>query len=146
GLGRGDEARDSLTAGLESDPHSTDILSGLAVYALSRHDIAEARRRVGEAQAQAPRDFRLVSLAGAGGFTDGKYAEAETDYQRVIDAQPWNVVARLALARSQIASSKFKEANANLAIVLKAGPKDANANYLQALSAFRSKDYNTALT
>jgi len=144
-LGRFDEARDTLTAGEKSDPRSLKLQFAGIVYALSQRDIAAARERVTKAQAEFPNDARLIALHGAVDFADAKYEDAEREYKRASEAQSWNVALRLEVVRAQIAEGKLTEADANLDTILKSSPKNPSANYLRALSAYRAKNYESAL-
>jgi len=144
-LGRMDEARAALDAGLQADPHSAEVLAAMATYSAVQRDMATARARIADAEKESPKDLKLVALQGAVDFAAGDFAESEKSYQRVVTAQAWNLSARLGLARAQIAEGKLPEANATLATVLKSASKDPNANYLQALAAYRGKDYTNAL-
>ncbi|HUN52595.1 MAG TPA: XrtA/PEP-CTERM system TPR-repeat protein PrsT, partial [Candidatus Sulfotelmatobacter sp.] len=60
--------------------------------------------------------------------------------QSLHELQPWNLVAKLGMARAQISQSKLKDAIANLDAVLKGASKDPRANYLRALAAYLSGD------
>ena len=74
------------------------------------------------------------------------FPDAEEAFAQLVKAQPGNLGARTDLAQVQIAEGKLKDADANLAIVLKATSKAPRPNYLRALSAFQAHDYATANT
>ncbi len=142
--GKSVAADDAFAAGLGQDPRSVDVLAAMVQYAVARHDLATARERLAQALDAAPTSTRVIALKGAVNFADQKFSEAEEAFLRVIKAQPWNVGARTDVAQAEIAQGKLKEADANLATVLRASPKAPRPNYLRALTAFQAHDYPTA--
>jgi putative PEP-CTERM system TPR-repeat lipoprotein len=139
-LGQGDEGDKAFAEGLKLDPHSVDVLVGMARAALVRHDLPQAKDRLAAAEKEAPKEPQVLELAGDVAFTGGDFAASEQSYQDLHTAQPWNLTARVGMARAQISESKLKEAIANLDTVLKSASKDPRANYLRALAAYLSKD------
>jgi putative PEP-CTERM system TPR-repeat lipoprotein len=144
--GKSTAADDAFAAGLKEDPHSADLLVALVRYAVARHDVPATHERLAQALNEAPKDIRVVALKGTVAFADGDFGQAEEAFTQVTKTQPWNLGARTDLAQAQIAAGKLKEADANLAIVLKASPKAARPNYFRALDAYRAQDYATAST
>jgi len=145
-VGQVNDARKALSEGLAQDTPSVDLFIALARLAIIDGDDVMARARLEEALAKAPKDWRLVTLHGDIAFAEQKFAEAEQAFQQRIDAQPWNSVARIDLARAQIANDKPKEAQENLDEVLKRYPDNPIVNYLRALASYRAKDYAAAQT
>jgi putative PEP-CTERM system TPR-repeat lipoprotein len=145
-LGRGDEARQALEAAAKLAPQSVDVLQAASRFALAAGDIATARSQLSEAQARAPRDPRLFDLEGAIAFAAEDFGKSIEAYKKMLGVAPWSLIARIGLARAQIADGKPQDADANLAIVLKAVPDATVPNYLRALSAYQQGDYATAQT
>ena len=150
-LGREADARDALDQGLAVDPHSVDVHIASARRAIDRGDLDAARRELAEATRDAPKDRRLTQLHGNIAYAAGEYPAAEQAYQKILDAEPWNGVARGELASVQVAQDKLSEAVANLDAVLKDPkltdvPKHPILNYIRAVAAFRQKDYAVAQT
>jgi putative PEP-CTERM system TPR-repeat lipoprotein len=143
-LGRVEDARRVLQAGLAEDPHSVDVLAAMVHYALALRDLPMARDWLALAKREDPNNVAVWSLEGDVSFASGDFAGSEQAFQRVHDAAKWNLGARLGIARAQIAANKLKEAQANLVVVLTAAPGDRTVNYLSALLAFRQGDYATA--
>jgi putative PEP-CTERM system TPR-repeat lipoprotein len=141
GLGRTDEAVAALDQGLAENSHSVDVLLGMARFALARGDRETAKSRMAEAQKEAPKDPRLMALEGDIDYAGHDYVGSEVAYQHMLDAQSWDYVPRLGLARAQVAQSKLKEAIVNLDALLKVAPKDPQINYFRGLAAYRGGDY-----
>jgi putative PEP-CTERM system TPR-repeat lipoprotein len=145
-LGQVENAKQALDAGAKLDAHSVDILASMARYALVTGDLASARKQLSEAQQQDPGSTTLDDLEGTIAFARQDFAASEGAYKKMMTAAPWSLVARLGLARAQIADRHQQDAIPNLAVVLKAAPNAASANYLRALAAFQENDFTTAQT
>ena len=145
-LGRVQDAREALEAGAKLDAHSVDVLSAMVRYALATGDITGARKRLAQAQEQDPKNVTLLDLEGAIAFAGEDFPASAEAYKKMLGSAPWSLVARLGLARAQVADGKPRDANANLAVVLKAAPNAPAANYLRALAAYQEQDYATAQT
>jgi putative PEP-CTERM system TPR-repeat lipoprotein len=148
-VGRDADARAAIVQGLALDPHSLAVRISAARLAIDRNDLEAARRQLADASRDAPGDRRLRQLAGDIAYAARDYAAAEPIYQKILDAEPWNELARGDLAAAQIAQGKMTEAIANLDAVLNDPdladvPKDLMLSYLRAVAAFRQKDYTTA--
>jgi cellulose synthase operon protein C len=139
-----DGMKEALDQGAQLDPHSLEIETGLISYDLSNNELAAAQAELADAQKDHPTELSLYALAGAVSFAARDFAAAEKAFQHVVDAHSWDMAARARLAHVQIEEEKLKEANVNLDAILKAAPKNPNANYLRGLSAYRSKDYEDA--
>lgn len=137
-------ALSNLEAALKADPHSIDALAAMARYQLVQGDLAAARQNLAEAQNLDPENALLFSLQGAIAFAAGDAAASEQAFQQMLGAAPWSLLARVGIARAQIAEDKPKEAAGTLDVVLKTAPNDPNANYLRAVAAYRQQDYATA--
>ena len=145
-LGRLDDAHETLIAALSADANSSDALSTMAEYDLAQGNVEAAEGHLAAAQQKAPNDPDLLMLQGIVAIAKRDFASAEQAFQQVLKVEAWNSLVRARLARVEIAEQKFKEADADLAIVLKTSPKSPLANYLRALSDFEAKDYKSALS
>src|SRR5271154_1268617 len=105
-LGQMDDARDAFAAGAKEDPHSVDVLTGRVRYELALGNLAGAREQLAVAEQESPKATRVVMLKGMIDLAAAQFPEAEQDFQSVIKAQSWNLVAYVNLARSQIAQDK----------------------------------------
>jgi putative thioredoxin len=88
--------------------------------------IAEAERAApaaGPEEAETPEDSRFTAAEDA--LAEGDYAAAERAYQQILDAEPGNEQARLALAQTQFAG---RTAELEPSVVMRAGdaPDDAD--------------------
>ncbi|HKT16987.1 MAG TPA: XrtA/PEP-CTERM system TPR-repeat protein PrsT [Stellaceae bacterium] len=145
-LGRKVEALQALDAGVKTDPHSVIVLTAMVRYALASNDLDSARKHLAAAQKEDPKNATLFSLEGAIAFVTPDYAASEQAYQHMLASAPWSLTARIGLARAQIAQNKQKEADDNIATVLKAAPNNPLANYVAAIVAYREARYADAKT
>lgn len=143
-LGKLSEAHQSLKEALKENPHSVVALTAMIRYSLATNDIDGARRYLALAQKEQPKNATLFLLQGGIAFASGNYAASEVAYEHMRASAPWSLTARINLARAQIAQDKQKEANTNIAYVLKAVPNNPVANYVSAVVAYREKHYAEA--
>ena len=147
-LGRQGEAQAALERSLAVDPHSVDARALATEDALARGDLDAARRDLADAVREAPKDRRLPQLRGNIAYAAHEFAEAAKVFGTIVEAEPWNDVARGELAASQIAEDKLSEAKATLDAVL-GDESDADVPqnplpvYLHAVVAARQNDYRT---
>jgi len=134
----------ALDEGMQADPHSLELQTSIVSYDLSKNDLAGAQAELAEAQKDHPGELSLFALAGVVSFAAKDFAGAEKAFQHIVDLHSWDLGARARLAHVQIEEEKLKEANVNLDAILKASPKNPNANYLRGLSAYRDKKYEEA--
>jgi len=150
-LGREAEARAAIAQGLAVDPHSVDVRIASARLAIDRSDLDVARRELAGATHDAPNDRRLTQLRGDIAYGARDYAAAEQAYRKVLEAEPWNDVARGELGSVQVAENKLPAAIATVDKVLKDPdladvPVHPILNYIRAVAAFRQNDFETAQT
>jgi cellulose synthase operon protein C len=148
-LGNNEAAQDAFQRGLALDPHSVDIRIALARFAIASGKLDVARQQVGEATKDAPKDRRLRQIEGDIAYAATDYAAAEQIYQKLLQAEPWNDLARGDLAASQLALNKVNEAAAVLDTVLNDPdladvPKDPLLSHIRAVAAYRLEDYALA--
>jgi len=149
GLGRPADAQSALDQGLALDPHSLDVRLIAARRALDRGDLDAARHELAEATRDAPKDRRLAPLQGDIEYAAGQYPAAEQIYQKIVDAEPWNDLARGELAAVQVAEDKLPAAIDALDATLNDPdladvPRHPILNYIRAVAAFRQKDFEVA--
>ncbi|MGC2414041.1 MAG: XrtA/PEP-CTERM system TPR-repeat protein PrsT, partial [Stellaceae bacterium] len=135
--------------GLALDPHSLDVRIASARRAIDSGDLDAARRELAAATREAPKDRRLIQIHGDIDYSARDYLAAEQVYRKILDAEPWNQLARGDLAAAQVAEDKLSAAIANLDAVLANPalanvPKDPILSYLRAVAAYRQKDYAVA--
>lgn len=149
GLGNRPGARVAFDEGMSIDPHSVALLVSMARADLNTGNLTEARQAYSEAVKEAPKDPRVVQLEGDVDYVGQHYAEAEKVYQRIVDAEAWNNLARSDLAATKLALGKTSDAIDILDAVLNDPdqadvPKDPMLLYVRALAAFIAKDYPSA--
>jgi putative PEP-CTERM system TPR-repeat lipoprotein len=148
-LGRQADARAALERGLVLDPRSLDVRLAEARWAIGNGDFDTARRELAAATRDAPKDRRLLRIQGDIAYSAKDFPAAEEAYRKIVDAEPWNELARGALAAAQIAEDKLPQAIASLNSVLNDArladvPKHPILHYMRALAAFRMKDFTAA--
>jgi putative PEP-CTERM system TPR-repeat lipoprotein len=143
GLGNIDDAKASFTEAVGHDPRNADAHVGLGQLALQARafDIAEAE--LAKATSADPNARNVLSLRGDLYFAKGAFAQAESAYQQLADAYPF-LPHLLRLAYARAALGKNNEAIADIEQILRAAPRHPGANYLRALTAFQTQDYETA--
>lgn len=147
--GREADGQAALKQGLALDPHSVDVRIASARIEIDRGDLDAARRELAAATRDAANDRRLEQLRGDTAYAAQDYPAAERIYREILDAEPWNDLARGDLAAVQVAETKLSEAIATLDKVLLNPdladvPKPPNLSYVRAVAALRQKDYTAA--
>ncbi|MES1930703.1 putative PEP-CTERM system TPR-repeat lipoprotein [Salinisphaera dokdonensis CL-ES53] len=152
GLDRDEEAAAAFAEALELQADYPAGLVGQARLAQRSGDDARAGELLTRALQVSP-DF-LPALEARGGlaYSDGRCADAINDFEHVVGLPVTEVsrvqrfVARAFLADCQLQLQEFGPAEENVAILIKEGPDNPYANYLQSLVSIRHKDYETATT
>lgn len=143
GLGNTDEAKQSFTAAVDHDPANPDAHVGLGQVALRTSAFEVAEAELAKALAADPTALSVLSFKGDLDFARNAYPEAERAYVELVDAYPFIPhVLRLAYVRSAL--GKNDEAIVDIERVLRVAPQHLGANYLRALAAYQTKDYDTA--
>lgn len=146
------EAEKSFNAALQASPRLTEAFVGLAKVALSREDRAGAEKQLKAAWDVRPNDPRAWMLQGQMEFSQEKFSEAESDFQRALEPEDPSILpqmrfmAQAKMAEAQIRQKNYQEALKNIEALNKIAPDQPYANYLRALVAYHLKDYKTAVT
>jgi putative PEP-CTERM system TPR-repeat lipoprotein len=143
-LGQPGPAHEALNRGLELDPRSVDVRIAAIRLSIAEGNLDAAAKQLAETVHEAPRDRRLNQLGGDLAYAARNYGEAEQIYQKILDAEPWNQLARADLAACQLAENKLTEAAANLDVVVMDPNADPMVTYIRAVVAYRQKDYSAA--
>jgi tetratricopeptide (TPR) repeat protein len=148
-LGQRVQAEEAFKAALASNEKFPDALVGLARVAATSGNIAAADDYAARAAAIAPENTKLLSFQGESAFAKKDFEAAENFYKQVLKVRKDDLTAlnaQLGIGRAQIAAGKLKDASARLTQVLKLAPKHPEANFLRALAAYQSKEYELAKT
>jgi putative PEP-CTERM system TPR-repeat lipoprotein len=149
GLGQRVQTEQALKAALELDPKSVDALVTLARVAQATNNPGAAADYLARAAAVAPKDIRVLAVQGDRAFAAKDFSGAENHFREILKQRKDDVAAynaQLGVARAQVASGNLKDAVARLTAMLKVSPNDPATNYLRALAAYQSKEYQTAKT
>ena len=144
-LGQLDEAEKSYQAALQLSADMPRALVGMARHHQDKGELDKASEYLERALAVAPDDAFVIALQADTAYANNEFEISEDAYKRLIRSTPQRHTARLGLALAQIGGGKLDEAIANLDLVLKIAPSHIHANYLRALAAYRTKDYETAM-
>jgi putative PEP-CTERM system TPR-repeat lipoprotein len=149
GLGQRVQAEQAFKAALDLDPKSTEALVPLSRLAYATNNATAGADYMARAVAAAPKDLKVLALQGDMAFSAKDFNGAEGFFREVLKLRKDDVAAfnaQLGIARAQVASGNLKDATARLTSMLKVSPNDPATNYLRALAAYQSKDYQTAKT
>lgn len=149
GLGQRVAAEEAFKAALELDEKAVDARLGLARIAFATGDQAKGREHIALAAQFSPDDVKVLAFQGDIAFANGDYDAAEEFYRQILKSRKDDIVAlnaQLGISRAQIAAGKLKDATARLTQLLKIAPNDPATNYLRALAAYQSKEYQLAKT
>lgn len=143
GLGNTKKARESFTTAVGHSSDTAEAHVGLARIAIQERSTEIAEAELAKALAADPKASSVISLKGDMSFARGAFPEAERAYEELVNVQPFipNLL-RLGFARSSL--GKHDEAIADVEQVLRVAPRHPGANYLRALAAYRTRDYQTA--
>lgn len=140
-----EEAGDALDEALELDGRSVPALVGNALMHALQRDYDGAREWVGKALEVDTSSAEAWSVLGQIELEQGKAAEAETAFSKAIERRAYSglELAKRALARVQL--EKFADADADIAILKKAGlAENAYVNYVAGFSYFAQGKYTEA--
>lgn len=139
-----EQAETAFEAALAHTPDAVPALVGLVRVAQAQGDLERARGRLARALQIAPAEPEVLAAQGDIAFAAGDYPVAENAYRKLIDLRPAFAEPRLGLARALLAQERYDDGVAQLEPVLAAAPEHAEANYLRALAAYRTEDYEAA--
>ena len=136
-LGQSEQARESFSAALASNPDDPRARVGAARGVAAGGNIPEAIKQVEEVLSKAPQQPQALSLYADLLLAQSKPEEAAKVLAALIKAAPFNGQARYALITLQVGSNKLDEAAAGIADMKKALPRDVRSKYLEGVLAFR---------
>jgi tetratricopeptide (TPR) repeat protein len=125
---------------LESSPSNT--------AALYWETMAAERLAVGaieRAVSLAPKSPKVHLLLAEANRLQHKFAEEEREYSQVIDLEPQNIDARLALATAYCQTAQYDDGLRQLDAILAIRPQDPEANYLKAEILMSRREESAAL-
>jgi putative PEP-CTERM system TPR-repeat lipoprotein len=143
-LKRVTEAEQSFKEALALASQPGPALVGLARLKAESGNLLAARTMVEQALAADPKAPEAWVLSGRLHLVGGQRDNARQDFDRAVELSPRYVPARLARASGLIDDNDFVRAEADLAAVFAASPKNLIGRYLQALILARKGDYIAA--
>lgn len=146
GLDQLDKAREAIGLALLADAQNIDAWIETARIAINANDFAAAEQALARLAELAPDNLETIALRGDLYLRSGKYGEAVAQYEAVIARLPGHLQTKVALANAFMAQGIEEEANRILNTALGQAPTSADANYLNAVIAFRNEDYRMALS
>ena len=139
------EARESFKDALTRAPDLSSAYLGLARLSLAEGNVGAARDALtSAAQGVRPDPAGIADLRGELALANKDNAAAEAAFQAALNARPDQTWRRRSLAHVQLNQGKVDAADANIATILAASPRDPAALYLSAYSAYLRKDYQRA--
>lgn len=139
GLGRKEEARETLLQAQQTAPGSAEVQLALAQLAWADGDVDKAMQALDEALRIDPKHRDSLLLKADLLRTLRKLDEAAAVYREVLRIDPQHANARLALAGIAIAGNRLDEARREIEAILKARPRNLEARYTLALLDFRER-------
>lgn len=148
-LGQRVQAEEALKAALSFDDKNIDALLGLARLSFAIGNADLAKQFLDRAAAAEPEDVKVLAVQGDTALAARQFDAAENYYKQILKFRKDDIAAlnaQLGIARAQIAAGKLKDASTRLTQMLKIAPNDPMTNYLRALAAYQSKEYQVAKT
>lgn len=133
GLGRHAAAVAQYQSVLETNPRYAPALVGMGRAASVTGDLAAARRFADRALIAAPNDIESLLFDGDLMRAQGRNAEAQAAYNKVIALQPWHRSAHVEKAYMEIAQGHFAIAQHDLDTARAITPGSVLVTYTQAL-------------
>ncbi|MCG8359128.1 MAG: PEP-CTERM system TPR-repeat protein PrsT [Kiloniellales bacterium] len=137
-------AERAYTRALTFEPESATAIVGLGRVAMSRDRLDEAQDYLTRAIDLAPDDLDVITFQGEVADEQMQYDLAETAFQKLVDRQPYNPIARLALARAMIGGGKHNDALQHVELVLRDFADSPVGNYYRALIAYQDQNHDLA--
>ena len=150
GLGKLDQARETLAAGAAIDAKAFQVLKTTSQLQLVSGDTAGAASTLKQALAAYPDNPELLLLSAITAIQANDQAGAMVAYRNVIDQDSARLMsvygrqARLGLARLQILDKDLEQAQSTLAPLFKRNAEDPEANYLGGMLAFEQGNLDLA--
>jgi tetratricopeptide (TPR) repeat protein len=118
---------------LKLDPDSYDALAGRVNVALSKHENADAIRRVEARLARHPKDAASLALAGRTYGIAGDLTKSEAALRQAIDADPSYMAAYYYLGQLYVRQHKLEEARLRYEEMTKRQPLNIGAHTMVAM-------------
>ena len=147
GLDHMTEAEQAFQAAAAADPAAPRPLVWLGRLGMAQNDLDRAASFAERALKLRADDTEALGLSAEIAFQKGDFAASEAAFREILkkrreDLQAY--AARLGVARATLGTGRTKEAIELLEPILKAAPSEPFPNYLRALAAYQSKDWQTA--
>jgi putative PEP-CTERM system TPR-repeat lipoprotein len=139
-------AREAFSDAVAADPTYAPALRGEARVAAISGDLKQASAKVDAALALAPRDAATLELKADLLLASKEREQALAAYRQVVEAKPDAVRAHAAIVSLLMQDKRLDEAAEQAAAMKRVAPKHPETNYLQALVAYRKKDFAAART
>jgi len=146
-----EKARQSYEAALKLDAKDPRALTGLAKLAASANDLDSATKYLQQALAASPENPQAWVAKGDLAFDGGDYANAESDYQKVLGFKnaDWlpqeRFFAQARLADAQARQNQFDKALVNIAALEKMSPEQPYPHYLHAVVLYKQGHLDDAI-
>jgi putative PEP-CTERM system TPR-repeat lipoprotein len=143
------QSEQAFRAALELNPKLAEAQVGLARIAFATGNAAAGRELIARAADTAPDNPKVLMTQGDAAFAARDFEASENFFKQVLKFRKDDLMAlnaSLGIGRAQIAAGKLKDATARLAQAVKQAPNHPEANYLRALAAYQSKEYDLAKT
>jgi putative PEP-CTERM system TPR-repeat lipoprotein len=131
-------------------PQSPEVLLAIAKLAIVKSDNERALAVLDQLAQVRPNDQEVAYLKAAVIFSQRRYAESETAFQRALEIGPrntstlWSLESRVGLVRAQLVTGKTDQALQQLDGLLKTYPDHPVPQYFRAVVAYQMQDYATA--
>lgn len=143
-LGKGEEAKELFKRALEDKSNFSDALVGLALYSLSKQDVATATQYAEQAVTANPKSADAWLFKGDVLRAEGKFDAALTAYDQVVKLKPNSAQAYLNKAFIETSTQKFDDAKADIEAARKVARGSLLVLYAQALLDFTQNNYEAA--
>jgi len=145
-LGKAKEAFKEYVELERIDPKNLDARKRLATFYFLGKKLDEAKKRVDSVLAEKPDDIDMLFLSAGIGEQEGRSADAEGIFNKIIGIDPKQVRAHLAMARLKASQEKFDEAEGSLKKAIEIDPQAVQPQ-LALFSLYVSmKDFDRAET
>jgi putative PEP-CTERM system TPR-repeat lipoprotein len=141
-----DTARELLAQALKKAPQLLEAKLAQATLAVYEGDPTDALNFVEAILAGAPDTGEAWWIKGQALVQQGKLEEARAAFDQSIANSKIGFADRVARAFVNVQLEDYDAAQADVTELLKRGPKNATANYIQGLLFFQRKEYRDAIT
>ena len=142
--GNSETARNLYAQALKEVPGHAAATLGEALVAANSGDRAGAMKMVESVIAKSPNVAEAWHLKGDIAAAQGQADDAIAAYRKSLELRPEQLLAHVRIASIHIQQGKTQEAGEQVAAMKKLAPRHPQTLYLQALLAFREKNYTAA--